>query len=85
MGAARSEAVLPAMADFMIHVSDPLSELEMLTLADTVCDQRCVLSACVSQEDNHLILINYDSNCASARDIVGHVVSRGVRAQAVGL
>ncbi len=69
----------------MIHVSDPLSEIEMLTLADTVCDERCVLSACVSLEDTHLIIVNYDSNCASARDIVGHVVSRGVHAQAVGL
>ena len=78
-------ALQPAMADFMIHVSDPLSEMEMLALADTVCDEHCVLSACVSQENNHLIIINYDSNCTSARDIVGHVVSRGVHAQAVGL
>lgn len=85
MEAARRGALQPAVADFMIHVSDPLSEMEMLTLADTVCDERCVLSACVSQEDNHLIIVNYDSNCVSARDIVGHVVRQGVHAQAVGL
>jgi hypothetical protein len=75
----------PAIADFMIHITETLSEADLSTLADTVCDDACVTSACVSHDNPHLILVNYDSNCASARDIVRIVASQGVHAQAVGL
>lgn len=74
----------PAIADFMIHVNETLPEPEMLRLADSVCDDACVMSACVSQSDPHLILVNYDSNCASARDILAKFSGQGVHAQAVG-
>jgi hypothetical protein len=75
----------PAIADFMIHVNETLSDIDMTRLADSVCDDVCVLSACVSQGDPHLMIVNYDSNCASVRDIIGHVSRMGVHARAVGL
>lgn len=75
----------PAIADFMIHVNETLSDIDMTRLADTVCDEACVMSACVSQDDPHLMIVNYDSNCGRIRDIVGSVAKLGVHAQAVGL
>lgn len=75
----------PAIADFMIHITETLSEIDMVTLADSVCDGPCVTSACLSSDDPHLIIVNYDSNCASARDIIRGLTSRGLHAQAVGL
>jgi hypothetical protein len=75
----------PAITDFMIHVNETLSEEDMARLADSVCSDHCVMSACVSQDNPHLIIVNYDSNCESARDIVTRLGDRGVHAQAVGL
>lgn len=75
----------PAIADFMIHVKESMSEMDMATLADSICDNICVTSACVSQDDPHLIMVNYDSNCSSARAIVQGVASQGVHALAIGL
>jgi hypothetical protein len=72
-----------AIADFMIHINENLSEPDMVTLADSICDNVCVTSACVSQSDPHLIMVNYDSNCSSAHAIVQGI--SGVHAQAVGL
>ncbi|MFA5082193.1 MAG: hypothetical protein WC474_06590 [Hydrogenophilaceae bacterium] len=75
----------PATADFMIHVNEPLSEPEMARVADSVCGDTCVTSACVSQDNPHLILVNYDSDCSSARDILRKVTGLGLHAQAVGM
>jgi hypothetical protein len=75
----------PAIADFMIHVNETLSDADMTRLADSVCNGDCVMSACVSQDDPHLMIVNYDSNCGSVRDIIGRVSRMGVHAQAVGL
>lgn len=75
----------PAIADFMIHVNETLSDEEMLQLADTVCQDACVTSACVSQGDHHMIVVSYDCHCESARDIITRLNSRGVHAQAVGM
>jgi len=73
----------PNIADFMIHISDPLSEGAMATLADSICDNVCVTSACVSESDPHLIMVNYDPDCSSAHAIVKGIT--GVHAQAVGM
>lgn len=75
----------PAISDFIIHVNEPLSEPDMVRVADSVCHDTCVTSACVSQSDTHLILVSYDSNCAQVRDIMQRVAGLGVHAQAVGL
>jgi hypothetical protein len=75
----------PEISDFVIHVSDTLPEQDMTGLTDWVCRDACVTSACVSQNDPHLIIVNYDSNCASASDIVHKLTSRGIRARAVGM
>ena len=75
----------PAIGNFMIHVDEALSEAEMESLADSVCTTRCVTSACVSASDPHLMIVNYDSDCTTARDIVDQVRARGVHAEAVGL
>lgn len=75
----------PAIANFMIHVDEALTDAEMESLADTVCTSRCVTSACVSANDTHLMLVSYDSDCTTVRDIVKEVRSRGVHAEAVGL
>lgn len=71
------------IADFMIHISDPLSEGAMATLADSIRDNVCVTSACVSANDPHLIMVNYDPECSSAHAIVKGIA--GVRARAVGM
>lgn len=46
----------PAIADFIIHVNESLSEPDMLRVADTVCADACVTSACVSHDDPHSIV-----------------------------
>lgn len=75
---------MPAnITDFMIHISEPLSEGDMATLADSIRDNVCVTSACVSAKDPHLIMVHYDPDCSSAHAIVKGIA--GVHAQAVGM
>lgn len=73
-----------AISDFMIHVDDRLSGVEMASIADALGGNACVHGACVSESASHLIMVSYDSDCAQAHDLLDQVRSRGLQAEAVG-
>lgn len=74
----------PALADVMIHVDETLPEHEMASLADSVCDNACVASGCLSASASHLIMVRYDTECARAQEVLDTVKHRGVHAELVG-
>lgn len=73
------------ITDFMIHIDDPLSGVEMASIADSLCGTACVSGACVSESAPHLIMVSYDSDCTQARALIQQVRVRGVGAECIGL
>lgn len=74
-----------SIADFMVHVDRELLSDRMRELEDSIRADQCVLSACVSKRDPHLMLVAYDPDCTSAAHILGHFSEQGVHAEGVGL
>lgn len=73
-----------AISDFMIHVDDKLSGVEMASIADRLGGNACVRGACVSESASHLIMVSYDSDCTQAHDLIDQVRARGVHAEGIG-
>jgi hypothetical protein len=71
--------------DMMVHVQEPLPMDEMHKLEDFVRTDSCVISACTSPEDSHLLMVTYNSQCTSSGNILNMVKSKGVHAVMVGM
>jgi len=69
-----------AISDFMVHVDESLNAKQIRELEDGVREHLCVISAAVPQRTPHLMMVVYDSECAHATDILGHVRNRGLHA-----
>lgn len=73
------------ISDFMVHLDDFLTPDEQCHLEDYVRKQACVVSAGVSLQNPHLMMVAYDSECGRARDILHQIRQRGIRAEMVGI
>ncbi len=71
--------------DFMIHVDESLSADDMHGLEERLRTDACVISACTSHEDPHLLLVTYNSDCTTSHDLLDLVTQTGVHAELVGL
>jgi hypothetical protein len=69
----------------MIHVDESLSADDMHGLEDRLRSDACVVSACTSHEDSHLLLVTYNCDCTSSRNLLDLVRESGVHAELVGL
>ena len=69
-----------AISDFMVHVDESLDKKERETVEDSVRAHACVISASIPTRTPHLMLVVYDSDCARACQILGHVRERGLHA-----
>ena len=72
------------IADFVVHVHETLSPQEQCDLEDFVRDQPCVVSAGISAQRPHLMMVAYDSDCGTAHNILTHVRERVTGAEMMG-
>jgi len=72
------------ISDFLVHLDDYLTPEEQCELEDYVRKQACVVSAGMSVEKSHLMMVAYDSECGPARDILHQIRLKGIRAEMVG-
>jgi hypothetical protein len=72
------------ISDFMVHVDDFLTPDEQNDLEDYVRHQACVVSAGMSAEKPHLMMVAYDSECGPARNILHQIRQKGIRAEMIG-
>jgi len=72
--------MINAISDFMIHVDESLDKQARETVENHVRSHACVISAAIPPRTPHLMLVVYDSDCASAGQILGHVCDRGLHA-----
>ena len=72
------------ISDFMVHVDNFLTPEEQSALEDYVRHQACVVSAGMSANKPHLMMVTYDSACGPARNILHQIREMGIRAEMIG-
>lgn len=74
-----------SIVDLMVHVDESIPAEAMHKLEDAVRTDACVISACTSNENPHLLLVTYNPECTSSRKVLNMVRAQGVHAEVVGL
>lgn len=73
------------ITDIAIHLDSALAEDRLAGLEEAVRSEPHVVSACLSPEDPHILLVTYDPDGVSSEDLVNRLRERGVHAAAFGL
>jgi hypothetical protein len=74
-----------SIVDMMVHVDESLAPEEMHKLEDAVRTDACVISACSSNGDPHMLMVTYNPACTSSGKVLEMVNAQGVHAQLVCL
>jgi len=69
----------------IVHVDDTLPPEKMHELEDAVRTDACVISACSSNQNPHMLLVTYNPACTSSGKVLNMVQAQGVHAELVGL
>lgn len=73
------------IVDMIVHVDETIPAEKMHELEDAVRTDACVISACSSNENPHVLLVTYNPECTSSSNVLSMVQAQGVRAELVGL
>jgi hypothetical protein len=73
------------IVDLTLHLHEELAPEAQCRLEDFVREQEGVVSAGVSVEHPHLMMVAYNSDRLHAVDILHHVQSNGLHAELIGL
>lgn len=73
------------IVDMIVHVDDAVPTERMHELEDVVRTDACVISACSSEENPHMLVVTYNPACTSSGNVLNMVQAQGVRADLVGL
>jgi hypothetical protein len=74
-----------SIADFIIHVDESLPPEQMKQLEELVRKGTCVISACAPENKPQLMLVTYDPECTTSKQILETIKGEGVKAQSIGL
>ena len=74
-----------SIADFIIHVDESLPKEQLDNLQELVRQGQGVISANVSGKAPHLMLVTYNPDCTTSKEIMEAVKERGVHAESLGL
>jgi hypothetical protein len=69
----------------IVHVDEAIPADKMHELEDVVRTDACVISACSSNENPHMLLVTYNPACTSSGKVLNMVQAQGVHAELVGL
>lgn len=73
------------IVDMIVHVDETIPSEKMHELEDAVRTDACVISACSSNENPHMLMVTYNPACTSSGKLLHMVQAQGVRAELVGL
>jgi hypothetical protein len=73
------------IVDMMVHVDEAVSADRMHELEDVIRTDACVISACMSNQDPHVLMVTYNPACTSSGNVLSMVQAQGVHAELVGL
>lgn len=74
-----------SVVDMMVHVDEAVPAERMHELEDVVRTDNCVISACTSHEDPHMLIVTYNPACTSSGRVLNMVQAQGIHAELVGL
>ncbi len=74
-----------SIADVLVHIDESLSKEALAKLEDVVRKDECVISASVPAGKMHLMLVAFNPECTSTKNILCKVKEDGVHAELVGL
>ncbi|KVW96039.1 hypothetical protein [Thiobacillus denitrificans] len=73
------------IVDMIVHVNETIPTERMHELEDVVRTDACVISACSSNENPHLLMVTYNPACTSSGYVLNMIQAQGVHANLVGL
>jgi len=73
------------IVDMIVHVDETVPAERMHELEDVVRTDACVISACTSHENAHMLLVTYNPACTTSGNVLHMVQAQGVHANLVGL
>jgi hypothetical protein len=69
--------------DMTVHVDETLSPEKMHQLEDAVRADACVVSACSTDDNPHLLVVTFNPDCTSREGVLQRVQSQGLHAELV--
>jgi hypothetical protein len=73
------------IVDMMVHVDETVPADRMHELEDVVRTDACVISACTSHDDPHILMVTYNPACTTSGNVVHMVQAQGVHAEIVAM
>jgi hypothetical protein len=73
------------IVDMIVHVNETIPSERMHELEDVVRTDACVVSACSSNDNPHLLMVTYNPACTSSGNVLNMIQAQGVHANLVGL
>jgi hypothetical protein len=73
------------IVDMMVHVDKTISAEKMHELEDAVRTDACVISACMSNDDPHMLMVTYNPACTTSGNVLHMVQAQGVHAEVVAM
>lgn len=73
------------IVDMIVHVDETIPAERMHELEDVVRTDACVISACTSHENVHMLMVTYNPACTTSGNVLNMVQAQGVHANLVGL
>jgi len=77
--------MIPKMVDVLVHTDEELHQRGQDDLHDTVRGLKGVFSVRIPTNKPHLMLVEYNPDWTSSREILGSVAHKGLHAELVGL
>jgi len=74
-----------SVVDMIVHVNETVPAERMRELEDVLRTDPCVISACSSNDNPHLLMVTYNPACTSSGNILNMIQAQGVHANLVGL
>ena len=73
------------IVDMMVHVDETVPADRMHELENVVRTDACVISACTSHDDPHMLMVTYNPACTTSGHVLNMVQAQGIHAELVGL
>ena len=77
--------MIPKMVDVLVHIDEHLDQASHEDLDNTVRNLSGVFSVRMPADKPHLMLVEYNPDWTSSREILGSVTSKGWHAELAGL
>ena len=74
-----------SVVDMIVHVNETVPAERMHELEEVLRTDACVISACSSNDNPHLLMVTYNPACTSSGSVLNMIQAQGLHANLVGL